>query len=304
MGPTKTMNAPGRSPRQRRPLEREQIIADALVDFASELRLTDAAELMSMIQNDHAANLADLVNSSTELFFKSGTLRYALSASFKAPWDATPTVEIDMEFRHAAVCAFFRLTIGQRRAGVEILDILFEEQGLDDFAKAERLFRRPRDRAAVGAAARSVLRQAPCKPGRAGSIQSLSRNGVQLSSVYLFEIGSQKAQWLSARQTAIAANVANANTPGYRAVDIQPFSAVLDLSPIELATTNPAHLSLPQSETGALREVDVDPAEQTLSGNTVNLEQQMINLGDVNRDYTMNSNIRRAFHQLLLSALK
>jgi flagellar basal body rod protein FlgB len=53
-----------------------------------------------------------------------------------------------------------------------------------------------------------------------------------------------------------------------------------------------------------LREVEVDPAEQTLSGNTVNLEQQMINLGDVNRDYTMGSNIQRAFHQLLLSALK
>jgi flagellar basal body rod protein FlgB len=41
-----------------------------------------------------------------------------------------------------------------------------------------------------------------------------------------------------------------------------------------------------------------------LSGNTVNIEQQMINLGDVNRDYTMNSDIRRVFHQLLLSALK
>jgi hypothetical protein len=120
-------------------LEREQIIANALVGFASELRLTDAVELMSMIQNDHAANLADLVNSSTELFFKSGTLRYALSASFKAPWDSTPTVEIDMEFRHAGVCAFFRLTIGQRRAGVEIQDILFEERGLDEFAKADRL---------------------------------------------------------------------------------------------------------------------------------------------------------------------
>ncbi len=139
MGPAKTLKPYGRSPRQGRPPEREQIIADALVDFASELRLTDAAELMSMIRNDHAANLADLVNSSTELFFKSGTLRYALSASFKAPWDATPTVEIDMEFRHAAVCAFFRLTIGQRRAGVEIQDILFEEKRLDEFAKAQRL---------------------------------------------------------------------------------------------------------------------------------------------------------------------
>jgi hypothetical protein len=139
MGSTKTMNASGRSLRQRRLPEWEQIIADALVGFASELRLTDVAELMSMIQNDQAANLADLVNSSTELFFKSGTMRYALSASFEALWDTTPTVRIDMEFRHAAVCAFFRLTIGQRRAGVEIQDILFEEPGLDEFAKAERL---------------------------------------------------------------------------------------------------------------------------------------------------------------------
>jgi hypothetical protein len=30
----------------------------------------------------------------------------------------------------------------------------------------------------------------------------------------------------------------------------------------------------------------------------------MINLGEVNRDFTMSANIRRAFHQLVLSALK
>ncbi len=71
-----------------------------------------------------------------------------------------------------------------------------------------------------------------------------------------------------------------------------------------MATTNPAHLSAPQSQAGDLREIEADPSEQTLSGNTVNLEQQMITLGDVNRDYTMSANIRRAFHQLLLSALK
>ncbi len=140
MGSNEAMNrAAAPRPRARRIVEREQIIADALVDVASELRLTDAAELILMIRNDHAANIADLVNSSTELFFKRGTLRYALSASFNAPWDATPVVEIDMEFRHASVCAFFRLTIGQRRAGVEIIDILFDEQGLDDWTKSERL---------------------------------------------------------------------------------------------------------------------------------------------------------------------
>ena len=125
-----------------------------------------------------------------------------------------------------------------------------------------------------------------------------------MSSIYLFEVAAEKAQWLSARQTAIAGNVANANTPGYRALDIEPFSSILDASPIEMATTNRAHLSPPQSQAGELREIETEPAEQTLSGNTVNLEQQMINLGEVNRDYQMSANIRRAFHQLLLSALK
>ena len=121
------------------PLDRERVIAAALVDVASELRLTDVAELINLIRNDEAANLADLVNSSTELFYKSGTLRYALTASFKAPWDATPEVALDMEFRHASVSAFFRLTIGRRRAGVEIIDVLFDEDGLDERAKVERL---------------------------------------------------------------------------------------------------------------------------------------------------------------------
>jgi hypothetical protein len=139
MGSPSAMNQAGRRLLPRRSRTHEQIIADALVDVASELRLTDPTELILMIRSDHAANIADLVNSSTELFFQSGTLRYALSARFQAPWDATPAVEIDMEFRHAAVCAFVRLKIGQSRAGVEIIDILFDEQGLDDIAKAERL---------------------------------------------------------------------------------------------------------------------------------------------------------------------
>ncbi len=53
-----------------------------------------------------------------------------------------------------------------------------------------------------------------------------------------------------------------------------------------------------------MREIEANPSEETLSGNTVNLEQQMINLGEVNRDFSMTANIRRAFHQLILSALK
>jgi flagellar basal-body rod protein FlgB len=123
-------------------------------------------------------------------------------------------------------------------------------------------------------------------------------------SIYLFQVASQKAEWLSARQTAIASNVANASTPGYRAVDVEPFATVLDHSPIAMAATDASHLSSPGLSLETLKSVETASPEETLSGNSVNLERQMIELGDVNRDFSMTANIRRAFHQLILSALK
>ena len=137
MGATKGIDSSRRQARNG--LDGERIIANALIEVASELRLTDVAELINLIRNDQEANLADLINSSTELFYRSGTLRYALSATFSAPWNATPQVALDMEFCHQNVSAFFRLTIGERRAAIEITDILFDEKGLDDGAKTERL---------------------------------------------------------------------------------------------------------------------------------------------------------------------
>jgi flagellar basal-body rod protein FlgB len=91
-------------------------------------------------------------------------------------------------------------------------------------------------------------------------------------SIYLFQVASQKSEWLSARQTAVASNVANANTPGYRALNVQPFSAVLDTLPLAVTATNAGHMTPTLSPIDSLREIETDPSEETLSGNTVNLE--------------------------------
>ena len=125
-----------------------------------------------------------------------------------------------------------------------------------------------------------------------------------MSQLYVLQLASQSAQWLSARQSLIASNVANANTPGYRAVDLQPFSAVLDSTQVSMVTTNPAHLTPTQDELTSARVMESDPTDETLSGNSVRLEQEMIKLGDVSRDYSMGTNIKRAIHQMMMSALK
>jgi flagellar basal-body rod protein FlgB len=40
------------------------------------------------------------------------------------------------------------------------------------------------------------------------------------------------------------------------------------------------------------------------SGNSVNLEQEMMKAGDVNRAHALNVNIVRSFHQMLINAVK
>ena len=110
----------------------ERVLADAIVEVATELRLADPIEFVLMIRGEQAANIADLVNSSSELFFKSGSLKYALAAGCELRWDSTPTVRLDMEFQYAAVTVFFRLTIGRARAAVEVHDILFEDEDMPD----------------------------------------------------------------------------------------------------------------------------------------------------------------------------
>jgi len=125
-----------------------------------------------------------------------------------------------------------------------------------------------------------------------------------LGPLYLFDLASSQARWLEVRQSTIAANVANANTPGFKARDVEPFNKVLDATPVRLAQTSPTHMQLSPTETDARATAKKDSWEVVHSGNSVSLEQEMVKGGEVNRDYSMNSAIVRSFHRMLLSSAK
>ena len=120
----------------------------------------------------------------------------------------------------------------------------------------------------------------------------------------LFSLASQEAGWLSTRQATIASNVANANTPGYRAQDVTPFTSVLSHLQLPMAATAPGHIQ-PSLLAGSTSKVK--PSESwdvVYSGNSVNLEQEMMKAGEVNRAHALNVNIVRSFHQMLINAVK
>lgn len=118
----------------------------------------------------------------------------------------------------------------------------------------------------------------------------------------LFNIISRHNQWLSVRQSAIAGNVANANTAGFRAQDVQPFEMAVEQARLSMASTQPGHLSSgpPGAPETELRRGD--PWEVSHSGNNVSLEQEMLKAGEVNRAYRLNTSIAKVFHRLILSS--
>ncbi len=105
----------------------EQILAENVADVATEMRLVNVIDLIDYVRGERSANLEDLVNSSAELYFKPGALRYAWLSDIEVLWEALPTISLNMEFCWRGVTTFFRLRLDSARAAVGIQHVAFDE---------------------------------------------------------------------------------------------------------------------------------------------------------------------------------
>lgn len=122
-----------------------------------------------------------------------------------------------------------------------------------------------------------------------------------MAEPYLFQLSMQKAGWLSARQAVIAANVANASTPGYRASDVRPFSQAIEQTALRPVTSSPLHMASISSFASDVRIAGETPWATYHSGANVNLDQEMIKAADVSASYRLNTSVLRTFHQMILT---
>jgi hypothetical protein len=120
-------------------LEREKVLADGLRDVAAELRLIDAADFIAFLRTEQFANLANLVNSSSEMYFKPNTLTFGHSGDVHLKWGEAPAIGLDMEFHHLGVAVYFRLLLQALQAGVDIHFIAFAESAADPEENTLRL---------------------------------------------------------------------------------------------------------------------------------------------------------------------
>lgn len=124
-----------------------------------------------------------------------------------------------------------------------------------------------------------------------------------MEPVNLFNLATQQSRWLSVRQSAVAGNIANANTPGYSALDVEPFSKVLDNTRVSMKATQASHIS-----GGATADaIAVRPNEArsaTATDNNVQLEQELMRAGEVRRAFELNTAIVKSFHRMIMNTTR
>ena len=104
------------------------------------------------------------------------------------------------------------------------------------------------------------------------------------SKLEVVQTALSMARHAGSRQAVIARNMANADTPGYRAREIAPFTDhVRAGTELGAARTRAGHMSA--GGLGTEARVTFAESEPTPNGNSVSLEREMVNAVDVEREH-------------------
>lgn len=113
----------------------------------------------------------------------------------------------------------------------------------------------------------------------------------------------------AARQKLLASNIANEETPGYRAVDInfedelrrREGSSVAGLTPV---STNPLHMLGVNLTAGQPRILDRATDIEGYDGNSVGIESEMVKLSENSLMYDVSSKMLKSKFNILMTAIK
>ena len=136
------------------------------------------------------------------------------------------------------------------------------------------------------------------EPGRRKTFARIAT--CMLSGIDLFRLAGDRMRYLTERQTVLARNIANADTPGYKAQDLAPFTvespqpgggtsgAVAVNGVLALARTEPGHIAPGNTGAQSPQIIETSPAYgANASGNTVSIEEQMLKSADVANAFSL-----------------
>jgi flagellar basal-body rod protein FlgB len=121
----------------------------------------------------------------------------------------------------------------------------------------------------------------------------------------LFKTASALARHAGTRQEIVARNIANSETPGYRAQDLPAFGDTFrsGAAAPALKATRVGHYSSPMDGAAASARALTEGVDTAPDGNTVALETEMVRAADVRQQHEMALSVYRSGMELLRTSL-
>ncbi len=122
---------------------------------------------------------------------------------------------------------------------------------------------------------------------------------------------TQSMKHLAERQRVVAQNIANSETPGFKAQEVEApdFSSLVERSgaphvtrPRVQVTSGMVALGVPPTSHGKIV-ADSNVSETKPDGNNVTLEDQLLKMGEIQTDFTTMTNLYRKQMALLQAAI-
>ena len=117
----------------------------------------------------------------------------------------------------------------------------------------------------------------------------------------IIQMAQSLAAQSGARMAVIAENVANADTPGYKAKDLPSFAETYAADPGQMRTTRPSHLT--DTSPATLPMVERGRGHEAPNGNSVSLEAEMVKSVEARQNHDMALAIYRATADVIRASL-
>lgn len=120
----------------------------------------------------------------------------------------------------------------------------------------------------------------------------------------LLDLAERKLSWAERRQTVLAQNIANSDTPGWRPRDVAAFADTMKTamqSAASVVRTDPSHLAgtvAPDLLAGTPK-----PTGQAPDGNAVSLDQELRKIADTDTTQSLVTGIYKSYLGLFRTAL-
>jgi flagellar basal-body rod protein FlgB len=120
---------------------------------------------------------------------------------------------------------------------------------------------------------------------------------MEFKQIPLIAQAKEQLRWLGQRQEVLARNIANADTPDFRAQDLKPLrfdQIVAAAEPFRLAITRAGHIASPHRANGPFKVSEQrNPYETSPDGNAVVLEEQMAKVSETALSYSLANELYR-----------